>query len=80
MPLLDDDCQWKNQSRRSNMGLTSQLSNAYDTISSSCFSFSSLLSPMTMSPTNLTIKVLGPYSLPVCAFLHVFELSVDRVK
>ena len=62
------------------MSLASHLSDTYEFFSSSCFSFSSLLSPMTMSPTNLTIKVLGPYSLPVCAFLHVFELSVDRVS
>ena len=34
------------------MGLTSHLSDAYNAFSSSCFSFSSILSPMTISPTN----------------------------
>ena len=55
------------------MGLTSHLSDAYDAFSSSCFSFSSLLSPMKMSLTNLTMKVLGPGSPPFCVFLHVLN-------
>ena len=55
------------------MGLTSHLSDAYDAFSSSCFSFSSLLSPMKMSLTNLTKKFVGPDSPPVCAFLHVLN-------
>ena len=41
-------CHRKNQSLHSKMGLTSHLSDAYDTFYSSCFSFSSLLSAMTM--------------------------------
>ena len=64
------DCHQKNQSRRSKMGLTSYLSDAYDAFSSSCFSFSSLLSPMKMSLTSLTMKVLGLGSLPVHALLN----------
>ena len=55
------------------MVLTSHFSDAFDTFSSSCNSFSLLLSPMKMSLTNLTTKVLGPGSPPVCAFLHVFN-------
>ena len=34
-----NDCHRKNQSRRSKMGLTSDLSDAYNDFSSSCFSF-----------------------------------------
>ena len=55
------------------MGLTSHLSDAYDAFSSSCVSFSSLLSLMKMSLKNLTMKVLGPGSPPVRAFLHVLN-------
>ena len=55
------------------MGLTSHLSDAYNAFSSSCVSFSLLLSPMEMSLTNLTMKVLVPSSPPVCAFLHVLN-------
>ena len=63
------------------MGLTSHLSDAYDAVSSSCFSFSSLLSPMKMSLTNMTMKVLGPGSPPVHALFHFFsENSVGRVS
>ena len=54
------------------MGLTSHLSDAYDAFSS-CFPFSLLMSPMNMSLMNLAIKVLGPGSLPVCAFLYVLN-------
>ena len=53
------------------MGLTSHLSDAYDAFSSSCIYFSSLVSPMKMYlMTILTVKVLGPVSPPVFAFLH----------
>ena len=55
------------------MCLTSHLSDAYDAFSSSCVSFSSLLSPMKISVTNMTMKVLGPGLLPVRAFLHVLN-------
>ena len=58
------------------MGLTSHLSDAYDAFSSSCISFSLLLSPMKMSLknlTNLTMKVLVPSSPLVCVFLHVLN-------
>ena len=61
------------------MGLTSHLSDAYDAFSS-CFYFSLLLSMMTMSLTNLTMKVLGPGSLPVHAFLFFSENYVSRVS
>ena len=37
------------------------------------FSFSLLLSPMTMSPTNQMMKVQGSGSLPVRMFLHVLN-------
>ena len=63
------------------MGLTSHLSDAYDNFSSSCLSFSLLLSPIKMSLTNLTMKVLGPDSPPVHAlFLFFSENSVGRVS
>ena len=55
------------------MGMTSHLSDAYNAFSSSCFSFSLLLSPMPMYPTNQTMKVLGPGSLPIRAFIHVLN-------
>ena len=65
------------------MGLTSHLSNAYDTFSSFCASSSLLLSLMNMSlMTSLKMKVLGPGSPPVYAFLHVLKypliMLVDR--
>ena len=60
-------------------GPTSHLSDAYDDFSSSGFSFSLLLSPITMSLTNLTMKVLGPGSLPVLCVSSCFELFVDCV-
>ena len=75
-----NDCHQKNQRRRSKMDLTSHLSDTYDAFSSSCFSFSSLLSPMTMSPTNQMMKVLGPGSLPGLCIPSRFELSVDCVN
>ena len=53
------------------MGLTSHLSDAYDAFSSSCVSFSLLLSPMKTFLTNLSMKVLGPGSPLVRAFLRV---------
>ena len=55
------------------MGLTSHLFDAYNAFSSSCVSFSLLLSPMKMSLTNLTVKILGPVSPPVRSFLHVLN-------
>ena len=55
------------------MGLTSHLSDAYNAFSSSCFSFSLLFSPMTMSPTNQMMKVQGPGSLPAHTFFHVLD-------
>ena len=55
------------------MGLTSHLSDAYDDFSSSCVSFSLLLSPMEMSLPYMTMKVLGLGSLPVPAFFHVLN-------
>ena len=55
------------------MGLTSHISDAYDAFSSSLFSFSLLLNPMTMYPTNQIMKVQGPGSLPVRKFLHVLN-------
>ena len=56
------------------MGLTSHLSDAYDAFFSSCVSFSLLLIPMKMSlMTILAMKVLGPCSPLVHAFLHVLN-------
>ena len=56
------------------MGLTSHLSDAYDAFSSSCVSFSLLLSMIKMSIlTSMTMKVLGPGSPPVHAFLRAFH-------
>ena len=55
------------------MGLTSHLSDAYDTFSSSCVSFSLLLSPMDMSLMNMKMKVMGTGSPTVCSFLHVLN-------
>ena len=55
------------------MVLTSHLSGAYDDFSSSCVSFSSLLSPMKMSLTNLMMKIQGLGSPPVRTFLHVLN-------
>ena len=68
-----NECHRNNQSRRSKMGLMSHLSDAYDAFSSSCVSFSLLLSLMKMSLTNLTMKVMGPGYPPVLAFLHVLN-------
>ena len=59
------------------MGLTINLSDAYDAFSSSCFYFSSLLSPMTMSPKNQMMKVLGPGSLPVREFIHFWNYPLS---
>ena len=53
------------------MGLTNHLSDAYDAFSSFCVSSSSLLSLMKMSlMASLTMKVMGPGSHPVFAFLR----------
>ena len=54
------------------MGLTSHLSDAYDAFSSYCV-FSLILIPMKMFLTNMTMKVLGPGSPLVRAFLHVLN-------
>ena len=61
------------------MGLMSHISDAHDAISS-CLSFSSLLSPMNMSLTSLTMKVLGPGSHPVNALLFFSENSGSSVS
>ena len=66
-------CHRKNQNCCSKMGLTSHISDAYDAFSYSYFSFSLLLSPMKMSLTNLTMKVLGPVSPLVRSFLRVLN-------
>ena len=58
------------------MGLSSHISDAYEAFYSSCFSFSLLLSPMTMSITNQTMKVLGPGSLPVREFFYVLSYQL----
>ena len=55
------------------MGLTSHLSDAYDAFSSSCASFSLLLSPMTTTPTNQMRTVQGPSYFPVCTFRYVLN-------
>ena len=52
------------------MGLTSHLSDSYDSFSSYGFSFSLLFSPMNMSLTNQMMKVLGPGSPPVRDIFH----------
>ena len=51
----------------------SHLSDAYNAFSSSCASFSLLLSLTTMTPMNQMTTVQGPGSLPVCAFCHVLN-------
>ena len=56
------------------MGMTSHLSDDNSAFSSSCIYFSSLLSLMKMSLTNLTMKVVGPGSPPVHGFL--FSLKI----
>ena len=68
-----NDCHQKNQSRHSKMVLTSNIADAYNTFSSSWFSFSFSLSPMTMYLMNLTMKVLGPGSHPVHALFSFFS-------
>ena len=67
-----NDCHRTNYNHRSKMGLTSHLSDAYDTFSS-CASFSLLLSLMTMTPTNQMTTVQGPGSLPVREFCYVLN-------
>ena len=62
------------------MGLTSHLADAYNTFSSTCFPFSSLLIPMKMSLMSLTMKVQGPGSHPVYVFFIFSENSVGRVS
>ena len=55
------------------MGRTIHLSDAYDAFSSSCASFSLLLSPITGTPTNQMTMVQGPGSLPVRSFRYVLN-------
>ena len=55
------------------MGLTSHIFDAYDDFSSSCASFSLLLSPMLMTPTNQMTTVQGPGSLLVHVFCYVLN-------
>ena len=55
------------------MGLTSHLSDAYNAFSSSCLSFSLLLSPITMTLTNQMTTVQGPGSLMVRDFRYVLN-------
>ena len=53
------------------MGLTSDISDAYDDFSSYCVSSSLILNMMKMSlMTSLTMMVLGMGSPPVCDFLR----------
>ena len=52
------------------MGLTSHLSDAYDTLSSFYFSFSLLLNLTKISLMNPKMKVLGPGSPPVHDLFH----------
>ena len=68
-----NDCHWRNQNHRSKMGLTSHLSDDSDAFSSSCASFSLLLIPMTMTPTNQmeTVQVQGYF--PVFTFCYVLN-------
>ena len=68
-----NDCHWRNQNHRSKMGLTSYLYDAYDAFSSSCASFSLLLSPMMMTPTNQMTTIQGPGYLPVFTFCYVLN-------
>ena len=64
-------CHWKNQNRRSKMGLTSHLSDDYNTSSFYCVSSSLILSLIKMSlMTSVMMMVLGPGSPLVRAFLH----------
>ena len=60
-----------NHNRRSNMGLTSHLYDAYDAFSSYCVSSYLILSLMKMSlMTSLTMMVMGPGLPPIRAFIH----------
>ena len=68
-----NDCHQRNQNHCSKMGLTIHLSDAYDTFSSSCASFSLLLSPMTMTPTNQMTTVQYPGYFLVCTSLYVLN-------
>ena len=75
-----NNCHQKNQSRRLNMGQLSHLADADDAFYSSCFSFSSILSPMKMSLTNLTMKGSGSgFTSGSCSFF-LFENSVGPVS
>ena len=68
-----NDCHRTNQNYRSNMGLTSHISYAYDTFSSLCASFSLTLSLMMMTPMNQMTTVQGPGYFPVRAFCYVLN-------
>ena len=61
------------------MGLASHFSDAYDAFSSSCASFSLLLSPMTITPKNQMTKVQGPGSLLVSAFCYVLNYPLSHL-
>ena len=53
------------------MVMMSRLSDAHNAFSSYCVSSSLILSLMKMSlMTSLMMMVLGPFSPPVCSFLH----------
>ena len=71
-----NDCHWRNQNHRSKIGMTSHLSDACDAFSSSCTSFSLILSPMTMTPTNQMTMVQDTGSLPVRVFRYVLNYSL----
>ena len=68
-----NDCPQMNQSHHLRIGLTSHLSNAYDTFYSSCFSFPLVLSMMTMDLTNQMMTDQGLGSLWVRAFCYVLN-------
>ena len=65
------------------MGRMLNLSDAYDAFSSFWFSFSFVLSLMTMNPTNQMTTVQGPGSLLVGALFYVLNYllikSFDRL-
>ena len=63
------------------MGRTSHLSDAYDAFSSSCFYFSSLLSPMKMSLDKSGDEGSGSgFTFGSCSFLFFSENSVGLVS
>ena len=68
-----NDCHRTNQNHRLKMGLSSHLSDAYNNFSSSCASFSLLLSLMTMTTTNQMRTVQGLGYFPVLMFCYVLN-------